>query len=56
VPYLYDHPAGDKEVGGGGKRPEEGLHHERKTMQKSKSGIILKSNDSLESKLFLQLM
>ena len=30
VSYLYGHPAGDKEVGGGGKRPEEGLHHERK--------------------------
>ena len=28
--YLYDHLAGDKEVGGGGKRPEEGSHHEEK--------------------------
>ena len=28
--YLYDHPAGDKEVGGGERRPEEGSHHEEK--------------------------
>ena len=28
--YLYDHPAGDKEVGGGERRPEEGSHHELK--------------------------
>ena len=28
--YLYDHLAGDKEVGGGGKRPEVGSHHEEK--------------------------
>jgi hypothetical protein len=28
--YLYDHPAGDKEVGGGERRPEDGSHHERK--------------------------
>ena len=26
--YLYDHPAGDKEVGGGERRPEKGSHHE----------------------------
>jgi hypothetical protein len=28
--YLYDHPACDKEVGGGEGRPEEGSHHEMK--------------------------
>ena len=28
--YLHDHPAGDKEVGGGERRPEEGSHHEGK--------------------------
>ena len=28
--YLYDHLAGDKEVGGGERRPEEGSHHEMK--------------------------
>ena len=28
--YLYDHPAGDKEIGGGERRPEEGSHHEGK--------------------------
>ncbi len=27
--YLYDHPAGDEEVGGGERRPEEGSHDER---------------------------
>ena len=28
--YLYDHPAGDKEVGGGERRPEEVSHPEGK--------------------------
>ena len=32
----HDHPAGDKEVGGGGKRPEGGSHHEKHSMHKSK--------------------
>jgi len=26
--YLYDHPAGDKEVGGGGERTRNGLANE----------------------------
>ena len=34
--YLYDHPAGDKEVGGGERRPEEGSHHERKNNAENK--------------------
>ena len=33
--------------------PEQGSHHEGKTMQKSQSGIVFKSNQSLESKLCL---
>ena len=42
--YLYDHPAGDEEVGGGERRPGEGSHHEEKTMQKTPRQIVLKSN------------
>ena len=34
--YLYDHPAGDKEVGGGERRPEEGSHHETKNNAENK--------------------
>ncbi len=34
--YLYDHPAGDKEVGGGERRPEEGSHHEGKNNAENK--------------------
>ncbi len=45
--YLYDHPAGDKEVGGGGKRPEEGSHHEEKNIEKTPRQIVLKSNRAL---------
>ncbi len=34
--YIYDHPAGDKEVGGGERRPEEGSHHEEKNTAEHK--------------------
>ena len=34
--YLYDHPAGDKEVGGRERRPEDGSHHERKNNAENK--------------------
>ena len=34
--YLYDHPAGDKEVGGGERRPEEGSHHDGKNNAEDK--------------------
>ena len=36
IHYLYDHPAGDKEVGGGERRPEEGSHHEGKNNAENK--------------------
>ncbi len=35
--YLYDHPAGDKEIGGGERRPEEGSHHEVKNNAENKT-------------------
>ncbi len=34
--YLYDHPAGDKDVGGGERRPEEGSQHEGKNNAENK--------------------
>ncbi len=34
--YLYDHPAGDKEVRGGERIPEEGSHHEGKNKPENK--------------------
>ncbi len=34
--YLYDHPAGGKEVGGGQRRPEEASHHEGKNNAENK--------------------
>jgi hypothetical protein len=49
--YLYDHPAGDKEVGGGEEDPKRVCVTRGKTMQKSKSGIVLNSNHSMESKV-----
>ncbi len=41
--YLYDHPAGDKEDGGGERRPEESSHHEGK----NKSENQMESIDSV---------
>ncbi len=35
--YLYDHPAGDKEVGEEKRRSEEGSHHEMKNNAEIKS-------------------
>ncbi len=34
--YLYDHPAGDTEVGGGERRPEEGSYHEGENNSENK--------------------
>ena len=34
--YLCDHPAGDKEVVGGVRRPEEGSHHDEKNNAENK--------------------
>ncbi len=51
--YLYDQPAGDKEVGGGEEDPKRVCVTRGKTMQKSKYGIVLNSNHSMESKVVL---
>ncbi len=55
VRYLYDHHAGDKEVGGGDEDPKRVCVTRGKTMQKSKSGIVLNSNHSVESKVVLAI-
>ena len=53
VVYLYDHLAGDKEVGGGGKDPKRVRITKRKTMQETPRHIVLKSNRSMESHVFV---
>ncbi len=49
--YLYDHPAGDKEVGEGEEDPKRVCVTRGNTMQKSNYGIVLNSNHSMESKV-----
>jgi hypothetical protein len=47
ISYLYDHPAGDKEVGGGKRRPEEGSsHHCRGKQPGPRPGHLLGHRDA----------